>query len=516
MRNIWNTFKKFRKIFGSRVLILFLSLILQLIVIVYFTNYITGLSVTFTNVINFIIRVLAILIIILILNKHNNPTFNIMWCIIICTIPIVGVMLYLFMGNRQVASSLQRKQLKQIIDNKKVLKQDEKLEDLFDNENVKLQYNYLKTVYFPYYKNTNSKYFSSGEAFFPSFLEDLKNAKHFIFIEFFIITDGKVWSQTYQLLKQKAKEGVKVFLIYDDVGCVESLGKAFNKKALEDNIYAVTFNPLRPRLIITMNNRDHRKLVIVDNKIGYTGGCNLADEYINEKELFGYWKYSMIRIEGDAVWNMTVMFIQFYNAITKTGKLDYFDYKLSNNIKNESLVLPFSDSPSDNEDAARTVHLNMINKARKYIYITTPYLVTDYDMEVALTSAAKQGVDVRIITPHIPDKSYVFAITRSNYEFLVKGGVKIYEFTPGFIHAKDFISDDQIALVGTINMDYRSYYMHFEDGILINDRETIKDMKDEYFKTLSVSHQMTLDELDNQSAISKIIRAVLNVFALMM
>jgi cardiolipin synthase len=158
----------------------------------------------------------------------------------------------------------------------------------------------------------------------------------------------------------------------------------------------------------------------------------------------------------------------------------------------------------------------MINKATKYIYITTPYLVTDYDMEVALTSAAKQGVDVRIITPHIPDKTYVFAITRSNYEFLVKGGVKIYEYTPGFIHAKDFISDDQIALVGTINMDYRSYYMHFEDGILINDKETIKDMKDEYFKTLSESHQMTLDELDNQSAISKIIRAVLNVFALMM
>ena len=516
MKNIVKTLIKLRKIFDSRILILGVSLILQVVVIVYFTNYITGLSTPLTNIINFTIRVLAILIIIAILNKHNNPTFNIMWCIIICTIPIVGVMLYVFMGNRQVGSSLQRNQLKQLIDNEEVLTQDNDLEELFDNDSVKLQYDYLKTVYFPYYKNTNSKYFSSGDEFYPNFLKDLKSAEHFIFLEFFIITDGRVWNETYEILKQKAKEGVKVCLIYDDAGCVDSLGKSFNKQALEDNIHVVTFNPLRPRLIITMNNRDHRKLVIVDNKIGYTGGCNLADEYINEKKLFGHWKDSMIRIEGDAVWNMTVMFIQFFNAITKEEKLDYFDYKFDNNIESDSLVLPFSDSPSDHEDASRTVHLNMINKAQKYIYITTPYLVTDYDMEVALTSAAKQGVDVRIITPHIPDKPYVFAITRSNYEFLVKGGVKIYEYTPGFIHAKDFISDDSIALVGTINMDYRSYYMHFEDGILMNDKNTIKNMKEEYFKTLDVSHQMTLDELDNQSAVSKIVRAVLNVFALMM
>ena len=512
MKNLLKPIVSLRRIFASRVALLSGSILLQIAVILYFTNYITA----FSNVINFIIRVMAILIIVYVLNKHNNPTFNIMWCIIICTVPIVGVIVYLFIGNRKVASSLQRNHLKQLIDSKKVLKQDEELEKLFDNDKVKLQYNYLKSVYFPYYKNTNSKYYALGDDFFPDFLEDLRSAEHFIFLEFFIISEGRMWNETYELLKQKAEEGVRVYLLYDDAGCVESLGKAFNREALEFGIHARTFNPLRPRIMVTMNNRDHRKLVIVDNKIGYTGGCNLADEYINEKTLFGHWKDSMIRIEGDAVWNMTVMFIQFYNSIIDEDKLNYFDFKLDNDIVNDSLILPFSESPSDQEDAARNVHLNMISRAEKYIYISTPYLITDYDLEVALTNAAKQGVDVRIITPHIPDKPYAFAITRSNYHYLIDGGVKIYEYTPGFIHAKDFVCDDEIALVGTINMDYRSYYMHFEDGILINDQKTIRNIREEYLKTLNVSHQMTLDEIDNQSAFAKIVRAVMNLLAILM
>lgn len=512
MKAVVNTVRSLRKVFASRAFLLTGAILMQIAVIIYFTNYIT----MYSNVINFIIRVMAFLIVVFILNKHNNPTFNIMWVIIICIFPIVGVLLYMLIGNRKVNPMLQNIELKRLINERQILKQDPQLEELFENNKTKSQFNYLKSVYFPYYKNTRSKYFALGDDFFPEFIKDLKMAEHFIFLEFFIISDGRMFQETYQVLKEKASKGVKVYLTYDDAGCVSFLGKQFNKQAKEDGIEAITFNPLRPKIAVTMNNRNHRKIVVIDNKVGYTGGCNLADEYINEKILFGHWKDSMLRIEGDAVWNITVMYIQFYNAISKTGKLDFDDFRLGNDIENDALYLPFSDSPSDEEDAGRSVHLNMINKAEKYIYIYTPYLVTDYDFDVALTNAAKQGVDVRIITPHIPDKSYVFAITRSNYRFLVNGGVKIYEYSPGFVHSKDFVCDDEIALVGTINMDYRSYYMHFEDGILLNDKETIKDIKEEYLKTISISHQITVDDLEKESAFEKIYRAILNLIALIM
>ena len=505
--------KSLRRLFVSRILYLFLALSVQILIIVYL-SFNAG---TYFRIVNTIIRILAIILVIYLVNKHSNPAYTLIWCITICTFPVLGFIAYILLGEKKVNSQLQKNQLKQLINKQAILIQDSSLEKAFSSQDVKMQYDYLKNVYYPYYHNTDSKYYASGEAFYADYLTDLKKAKHFIFLEFFIIKKGKMWNETWEILQAKVKEGVKVYFIYDDFGGVTDFSEAFCKKANEMGIKMLSFNRLTPRLLVTMNNRDHRKLVIIDNQIGYTGGCNLADEYINEINRFGHWHDSMIRITGDAVWNMTVMFIQFFNAESKQEQLAFHEFKYPNTtVINSALVLPFSDSPSDEENAARNVHLNMINHAKKYLYICTPYLIIDYTIESALINAAKQGVDIRIITPGIPDKKYVFAITRSNYSSLIKNGIKIYEYTPGFIHTKDFICDDEIALVGTINMDYRSYYMHFEDGVLINDQKTIATIKQAYEDTLAVSKLVSYQDCVKISPIRKIFQSMMNLLSPLM
>jgi len=306
--------------------------------------------------------------------------------------------------------------------------------------------------------------------------------------------------------------------MYDDgglLGCT-TLTPFDPKKELESvGVHVTVFSPITIHLSLLSkaNNRDHRKICVIDNKYAYTGGYNIADEYPNYEEVFGYWKDTGVLLEGEAVGSYTVMFIQYYNAFAEV-KLSYGEHLYNIHSKeNDSFVLAFTDSPTDKEDIGRNVHMSLINNAKRYVYIHTPYLIIDYDMTVSLIRAAKTGVEVIITVPHIPDKKAVFQVTKSNYEKLVRGGVKVYEFTPGFIHSKMFIVDDKIALNGTINMDFRSYYLHYETGVLIANDPEIMKMKEDYLDTLKISQEMTEENIEETSFLVRKFRELLSVFA---
>jgi cardiolipin synthase len=274
------------------------------------------------------------------------------------------------------------------------------------------------------------------------------------------------------------------------------------------------FNPLKPRLAILMNNRDHRKILVIDGKVGFIGGINLADEYINVVERFGHWKDTAVMIKGEAVWSLTVMFLTFYNYLSKNNE-DIMQYKNTDvpEYITDGYVQPFSDSPTDEEQVGETVHMNIINLAKRYVYIMTPYLIIGYEMQKALITAAKNGIDVRLMVPHIPDKWYVHAITRSNYEQLIKGGVRIFEYKPGFMHAKSLVADDEAAIIGTTNMDFRSYYMHFECGILFIESKVIRDLKDDFIQTQKQCIEITMEDCLRVPTLKRWGRAILNLFS---
>jgi len=327
-----------------------------------------------------------------------------------------------------------------------------------------------------------------------------------------------MWNTILDILKVKASQGLDVRVVYDDFGCVTKLPRRYNKTLESYGIKCSVFNPYIPILSFRLNNRNHRKIAVIDGKTAYTGGVNLADEYINAVEKFGHWRDSVIEIKGDAVWSLTVMFLSMWSYLRKTDE-DYEcfmpeDYDKS--VECHGYVQPFDDSPLDDEHVSEAVYLNLINQAEKYIYIETPYLIIDNKMMVALTMASKRGVDVRILTPFIPDKWYAFAVTQSNYEELIEAGVSIYQYTPGFNHGKTFIVDDDYAVVGTINLDYRSLYLHFECGVWMYNTDSVQQVKNSTLEALSISRQVTLEDIKNTSRIKKLGRAVFKIFAPLM
>ena len=375
--------------------------------------------------------------------------------------PIVGALLYIVIGGNLHKSKV-LKAIKQSEENgSKYFIQDEKIKKEIESQNNgKINYlmNYLN---FPVTKNNDIEYYKLGELAYPEMLKELKNAKKYIFLEYFIIKNGTMWSEILKILEEKAKEGLDVRLIYDDMGCIAFLPTSYPKQMEEKGIKCIAFNKLNPFLGVIMNNRDHRKMMIIDGKTVFSGGMNLADEYINLEHPYGIWKDNGIKITGE------------------------------------------------------NVYLNIINQAQKYVYIMTPYLIIDTDMINSLILAAKRGVDVRIVVPGIPDKKIVYSLTTSYFETLIKNGVKIYKYTPGFVHSKVFVSDENIATVGTINLDYRSLYLHFECGIFMQDVDVIKDVKKDLIDTIGKSHLVSKKE-----AIPKLLKgvwqAVLRLFAPLM
>lgn len=319
-----------------------------------------------------------------------------------------------------------------------------------------------------------------------------------------------------EILMRKAAEGVDVRVIYDDIGCISTLPPKYNKKLEGMGIKCAVFNPFRPILSVVMNNRDHRKIFVVDGKVGFTGGINLADEYINEKSRFGYWKDTGVRLEGEAVWNLTAMFLTAWSYVNHSRE-DYKEYMpqiyQTELPETDGYVQPYGDSPLDHETVGENIYLNMINDAENYVYIFTPYLIIDNEMLVSLCNAAKRGVDVRIVTPGIPDKKLIFLLTQSHYEPLLRAGVKIYQYTPGFIHAKSFLCDDKVGTVGSINLDYRSLYLHFECGVFMYRTKALEQLKQDCLDTFEQSEEMTLEFCRNQNVFIRILQGMMRLVA---
>ena len=363
------------------------------------------------------------------------------------------------------------------------------------------------------HSGTATKYFPSGEAMWQQYLADLKGAEKFIFLEYFIIEKGQFWDSILAVLEQKAKDGVEVRLMYDDIGSMSKVRFNYHRKLRKKGIACVKFNPFVPVVANVHNNRDHRKITVIDGKVGYTGGLNLADEYVNVTHPFGYWKDTAVRIEGQAVNNLTLNFLQLYDMQTRKAE-DAAPYLTEYTVPGAGFVQPYFDGPAPlyGRHIGEDVYISIINEARDYVYMTTPYLIIDYRMREALVMAALRGVDVRILTPHIPDKKLVFSLTRSNYMALIKEGVKIYEYTPGFVHAKMILADDEVGTVGTINFDYRSFLYHFENAVFMYRTEALREMKEDMASTFAASKLQT-EEDAKRNVVFRFICELAKIFA---
>ena len=501
----------FIKFFNSRFFLLLVLLLLELVVL-FLPHFILIQNATYywlANIIN-------VITIIYIINVDKNPHYKLAWITLIAITPGVGAIIYLLFADKKVPKNLRAEFFGNFINGRDFFPDRKDMPKCKDAD-IKLQLDYVtNNAYYPYYQNSKVKYYSLGEDLYLDLLEDIKKAKNFIFLEFFIVSDGKLLEGLLEALSNKVKQGVEVHFMYDDAGSLSKEPYRFIERLSSLGINVVKFSPLSSLIVLTpiSNLRDHRKICVIDNKVAYTGGINVADEYVNLAHPYGHWKDTGIKVEGEAVSSFTISFIQFYNVYSKKH-LIYDEYLLKNKNKFEvnNFVLPFSDSPTDKEAVGRTVHYNMIAKAKKYVYIQTPYLIIDDVLENALVSACKSGVEVVITVPHIPDKKTVFMVTRSHYYKLLKAGVKIYEYAPGFIHSKLCLSDDKIALEGTINMDFRSYYLNYEFGTLVANDGCIKEMKEDYLRTLELSKEITLDEVKKTKLVVRIFRAIMNVFA---
>ena len=444
--------------------------------------------------ISILFQIIGFLLALCLIKYSRSYSYNLPWIIIILLFPLIGTLLYLIIGFNKVKSRTLIRIIRSERLNRKYLVQDKDIRKEIDY-NSSMRY-ITDSVNYPITTNNDIKYYPIGEEAFEEMLKELKKAEKFIFFEYFIVKPGKMWDSILEILKEKAKAGVEVRVMYDDLGCVGSLSKDYPKELKELGIKCVVFNKLSPLSGIIMNNRDHRKMLIIDGKVAFSGGINIADEYINVDSRFGHWKDNGIKITGDAIWNYTVMFLTMWNAFEEEDN-DFTKYKheFPKSKTNKGFVAPYGETPLDFEISGQNIYLNIINQAHDYVYICSPYLIVDTDMTNALILAAKRGVDVRIIIPGIPDKKIVYSLTESYVEPLVRQGVKVYKYTPGFIHGKVFVADDKIATVGTINLDYRSLYLHFECGMYMENVECIKDIKKDMVETIEKSHELTKIEV---------------------
>ncbi len=439
----------------------------------------------------------AVLMSLFIIYRDETSAYKLGWIILICLAPILGSTMYAFFGNKRPSKRIKVK-LDPVMDlHKDDLKQKYNCGEISSNR-LMHTINYIsKRGPYPAWAETKTKYYDLADKAFPDLIRDLRNARHFIFLEYFIISPGFMWDSICDILREKAAAGVDVRVIYDDVGSIDSLPMNFAASLEKEGIKTLAFNPLRPILSLVYNNRDHRKIAVIDGYIGYSGGFNIADEYINREERFGHWKDNGIRLYGEAVWNFTVMFLNMWNAF-KPGEVDYSSFRPTVHhegiFDSDGIIQPFSDSPLDNENLGENVYLEIINQAETYVFIYTPYLIMDNEMQSAIQLAAKRGVDVRLVTPGIPDKKIVYRLTRSYYYPLLKAGVKIYEYTPGFVHAKSIIADDSLGVIGTINLDYRSLYLHFECGCLMVGSSALRSLKTDMLKTFDVSKPISTED----------------------
>lgn len=510
--------KHIEKILFSRIFLFAVAILTEIFWLFVGIRWLQGVN----TAIKGIMWAIGILIVFMIVNKRTNPSYKLAWTILILAIPVFGLVIYFLLGQSKIAKDMEKRFKKINHSANKKIPEDEMARKRLEEKDPMLsnQSKYIRDYgMFPVYKNTRTQYFPSGEAAFGDIIEEIKRAKKYIFLEFFIIARGKMWDTLLKLLEEKAQMGVDVRLVYDDMGCIKTLPHHFYKSLQKKGIKCACFNPFRPIANVILNNRDHRKIIVIDGNIGYTGGINIADEYINEIERFGYWKDTAIKCSGDGVMSFTVMFLQMWEVITKIHEnlMDFLPETYGNQcFESDGYVQPYSDTPLDNETVGENVYLNIINQAKDYVYIFTPYLIIDNEMMTALCLASKRGVQVSIVTPGIPDKKYIFLLSQSYYEELILAGVSIYQYSPGFIHAKCMVSDNKVAVVGTINLDYRSLYLHFECGVWLSFCKTILDIKEDALKVMSESEKISLDFCRSRHFLVRILQNIMRVLAPML
>lgn len=454
-----------------------------------------------------------------IVNRNNNPAFKMAWLIPIMIAPIFGGLLYVMFGSwwidksyREISAKISQQYR---LSSDKVPTAEDAVRSCEDSSSMMIS-SYLTRISgcLPY-GNTETSYFPSGEALFPVMMEVLRGAKRYIFLEYFIIEEGIFWNSILEVLREKVSAGVDVRVIFDDFGSMLTLPRGYENKLRRMGIRCEVFSPFNTILSPRPNNRDHRKICVVDGVTGITGGINLADEYINRREKYGYWKDTALVLHGDAAWGMTVQFLGLWEHAAKV-KEDYADYLPvpgAGGSAHPGIVQPYTDIPLDSEQVGLSVYFQMITRAKHYVYIMTPYLILDHELLSALQIAAKSGVDVRIITPHRPDKKTVFFLTRSYYKPLLDAGVKIFEFTPGFVHAKVMVSDDSSAVVGSINLDFRSLYLHLENAVFMYKTAAVEEAKRDFEETQALSKAFTEKDLGKLTWFKRLWLSVLRTFA---
>ena len=518
--------KKLRRNLTSGLYLFVLLMIIEVLLIIlaqfFIDNILQALGVAYAwlYVIWGIIRLVEIIFVVVlyhkILNRAEDPEFKIAWLIFLLIIPLFTAFIYIVFGNHGISKKeervieLSRATYIPYLKAQHKANQDKK-EDLGRGAGA---FNYIKnTTGMDYHSHNHITYYKNGELFFPAFIDAIKEAKEFIFIEFFIITDGQEWNAVKDVLIEKAKQGVEVRIVYDDLGCSGTISPFTPRRLRKFGIKCYKFHKFKPFLHRSYNNRTHRKIVIVDHKYGFTGGINLADEYANITQRFGYWKDTMIRIEGSAISNLITTFLQDYDLCARTPSdyNKYLDYEYPN-FEDEGYVDPFGDGPGgiDNALVGEQNYINILNYATKRVDISTPYLVCTYKLLDALRNAALRGVEVNLILPGIPDKKLVYKFAKSNFPFLLEAGVNIYLYTPGFNHMKSALADNELGFVGTINFDFRSLVHHFECGATLYKVPCLKEIHEDFEEMIKVSQKVPTDF--RLSLWSRFICAILKLF----
>ncbi|MCD7826459.1 MAG: cardiolipin synthase [Clostridiaceae bacterium] len=499
-----------------RIILTALVVLFQFLIVVSLAFFLQSSSVYFY----LILEICSIIAIVTLVNKNQSPSFRIAWISIVMLLPLSGFILFYLWGQESGKKKKANQYiLKQLSYGEIFLTQEETVFNQYIEEQpiAGRMVKYMVNEGFPLTQGNDIKYYSMGEDAFEDIFRALEQAKEFIFIDFFIVAEGALWDKIYEILLRKLKQGVEIKFLYDDFGAAIRIQKFFRQILEHDGIEVHVFNPIHKYTSgLYMNFRSHQKIIVVDGEVGFTGGFNLADEYANLVDRFGIWKDTGIRVRGDAVWNLTVVFLQMWEAserIDDTEHIDYLKYKKTFPPKGDTFCQVISDGPANNpKNPIESIYNQMITFSDEYLYITTPYLILEDYMRQSLIEAAHRGVDVRIITPNIPDKKYAKLLTNYNYGPLLKEGVRIYEYTPGFMHAKQ-IATENSAIVGTINMDYRSFYLHYENGIWMSGQKIQQDIYNDFHNTFSISKEMTYKEWLNRPLACKMIQPVLNLFS---
>lgn len=489
--------EKLWKIIYSRVFIVITLLVLTVFLIF---GVVTSAA-SYVPALLIVMQIFSFIVAISIINRPMNTSFKLTWLIFVAGIPVFGALFYFILQSNVETRWYRKTFQKQALRLREYSQTSEKVMRALakeDKEQLKLAHFMSQHIGYPLHTNTDAVYFASGEAKFEALLEELRKAEKYIFMEYYIVDFGYMWDSILEILKEKAAQGVEVRFMYDGMNSLTNLPYGYYKTLRQFGIQAKVFSQIIPALSTVQNNRDHRKIAVIDGKVAFTGGVNLADEYINKKYRFGYWKDAAIMIKGEAVANFTLMFLQMWNYNEKNDTDDLKYLKSHKDLETETIdaegfFLPYGENPFDGDEVAKRVCLDMIQSATDYIYIMTPYLVLDDEMIDNLTYAAKRGVQVRLLLPHIYDKKSAYLAARTDFTTYLEAGIEIYEFQPGFVHSKVVLVDDRKATVGTVNMDFRSFYLNFECGLYIyNHSAVLQAIKDDFMDSFKQSQQVNL------------------------